>query len=148
MTRKVDPSEQPSQQKAPWCQCPGPSHRTRRGSQQQSRSGCRPARSSVQTAEPRQRWEPSCSPQRTQQTQWNLMGKVEQRWSGQMFSDWVNVLAQGKGLLLPGSLSLSAMALREATSSSWGAWITITVDPRMLSKQPTFPCMFSLSLRK
>lgn len=52
------------------------------------------------------------------------------------------------GLLSPGSLSLTAMTLREATSSSWGAWITITVDPRMLSKQPTFPCMFSLSLRK
>lgn len=49
---------------------------------------------------------------------------------------------------LPGSANLMDISLKFRISSSWGAWITITVDPNMLSKHPIFPCRFNFSLRK
>lgn len=49
---------------------------------------------------------------------------------------------------VPGSTSFSAMWSRLLISSSLGAWITMVVEPRMLRRQPSFPCRFSLSDRK
>lgn len=39
----------------------------------------------------------------------------------------------------PGSLNFISISCKEATSSSCGAWITITVDPNILNMQPIFP---------
>lgn len=49
---------------------------------------------------------------------------------------------------LPGSTSFLAMCSRLLISSSCGAWITMVVDPRMLSRQPSLPCRFNRSVRK
>lgn len=40
------------------------------------------------------------------------------------------------------------MSSRLVISSSCGAWITMVVEPRMLSRQPSFPCRFKRSVRK
>lgn len=48
----------------------------------------------------------------------------------------------------PGSLSFISISCKEVTSSSWGAWITITVDPNMLNMHPIFPWMFKCSFKK
>ena len=40
------------------------------------------------------------------------------------------------------------MCCRLLISSSLGAWITMVVEPRMLSTQPSLPCRFNRSVRK
>lgn len=49
---------------------------------------------------------------------------------------------------LPGSPSLWDISSKVSTSSSCGAWITITVDPSILNKHPIFPCKLSFSFKK
>ena len=49
---------------------------------------------------------------------------------------------------VPGSTSFLVMCSRLLISSSCGAWITMVVEPRMLSRQPSFPCRFNRSVRK
>lgn len=39
----------------------------------------------------------------------------------------------------PGSLNFISISCKEVTSSSCGAWITITVDPSILNMQPILP---------
>lgn len=50
--------------------------------------------------------------------------------------------------VLPGSPNLLDISCKVSTSSSCGAWMTITVDPSILSKHPIFPWRLSFSFKK
>ena len=48
----------------------------------------------------------------------------------------------------PGSISFGDSCSIVSTLSSWGAWITSTVEPIIDKMQPIFPCKFCFSFKK